>query len=69
MFAGAAVGTRVATATVASAAAPPFPDKLYCFYSDKNYAGWELKYNDTTSGNFNNPPHSGGDHHDQLSSI
>ena len=69
MLAGTAVGATLATSTPASAGTAPCPAKFYCFYGDANYAGWHLNYNETTSGNFKNPPYSSGDHHDQLSSI
>ena len=69
MLAGVVVGSTLATASPASAATAPCPAKFYCFYSEENYKGWNLDYNDTASGSFNNPPHSSGDRRNQLSSI
>lgn len=73
LLAGTVVGATLVTVTPVSAATaptPPCPANHYCFYGDKNYAGWHLNYNETTSGDFSNPPYSSGeDRQDQLSSV
>jgi hypothetical protein len=56
-------------AQAAGAATAPCDSGAYCFYGDANYRGWELTYFTTSSGNFSNPPYSGVNHLDQLSSI